>query len=114
MMDEEDKKTLQRVLSAIGLKAISTLSSVNTKIFYIASKKTGRIVLEKTENFYFSEAWGFKSEEDLTNKLFSWIIEFREDDAPKNQFWKNPYFGCNSLEEAAVKADLIEMQMTKI
>lgn len=43
----------------------------------------------------------------LLNFLMRRIISFLFADACV----KNPYFGCNSLEEAAVKADLIEMHV---
>ena len=70
---------------------------------------------------YFGGAWYFEDEAEIVEKLgeareFMWLDESKlpyisiadfKTDALR---WKNPLFGCKSLEEMAVRADLLELR----
>lgn len=76
--------------------------------------KSGRFLYEKTSAFSYLEGWNMGDEKTAAEFLLEDCIGFscfrdefsysRDEDSKPIQ---NPFFGCCSLEEAAVKLDLL-------
>ena len=79
---------------------------------YFYSKKSGKILLEKNAKTSYLDGWNLGDEENAARFLLEDCIEFIDPTGLtisecKNAIIKNPFFGCSSLEAAALKLDIL-------
>lgn len=119
--NEQEQKVFKQLLDFLGVelkcRGIGGCepdrndASCNGLYFY---SKSGRFLYEKTSAFSYLEGWNMGDEKTAAEFLLEDCIGFscfrdefsysRDEDSKPIQ---NPFFGCCSLEEAAVKLDLL-------
>ena len=95
---QHDLKVVNALLSPIGLRCTWNL-------FECAVFQENQLAIVTMDD-YCTFGATFSCPEILLHMLMTKILNFLFTDSSR-AFVKNPYFGCNSLEEALVKSDLI-------
>ena len=113
MLDGESREIFYKILAYLGveLKVMSVIGGPPDKdntannTLYFCLKDTNSILLEKTNNFYICKSWNVgDDEENVVRFLLENCIKFIDS---YNSVIKNPFYGCTSLEAAAMKLDLL-------
>lgn len=79
-------------------------ASCNGLYFY---SKSGRFLYEKTSDFSFLEGWNIGDEKKAAEFLLERCLGFHYPTEDDGTPIPNPFFGCRSLEEAAIELDLL-------
>lgn len=136
-MKTSQKKLLEKVLCAIGLKTARSKIFVETSHFPNSGKtivKTLRCIRIEDASCkdaepvhfidkdygdlifrFFAGASFFEDEDEIVEKLgeareLMWIEPGNITATSRCTNWHNPFYGCKSLEEMAVKCDLLELE----
>lgn len=99
---QQDCKAAEMLLSPIGLRCTWNL-------FECAVLRDGKLATAITDyDTAFSAVFSYP--EFLIYMMMRHIVNFAFNDN-EHSLIRNPYFGCNTLEEALVKSDLIGEQL---
>lgn len=116
MLTKSDREIFHKLLDYLGvelrLRCVSggppDRNNASNNGLYFYSKKTGRILLETTTSFSFHGGRNLGDEKNAARFLLEGCIKFIDLElGVKENIIKNPFFGCASLEAAALKLDIL-------
>lgn len=122
MLTKSGREIFHKLLDYLGvelrLRCVSggppdrNSASNNGLCFY--AKDTGRILSETAADFEFEDGWNAGDEQNAARFLFESCVGFIDvSHRDPNASWRvkkvieNPFFGCSSLEAAALKLDIL-------
>ena len=114
MLTESEREIFYKLLDYLGVelqpRCVSggppDRNNASNNGFYFFSK-SGKFLYEQTVDFSYFEGWNMGDEENAARFLLESCLGFyhlRDEDGTSIP---NPFFGCSSLEAAALKLDIL-------
>ena len=121
MLTKSDREIFHKLLDYLGVELhLRCLSggppdrdNASNNGLYFYTKDTGHILLETTADFEFEDGWNVGDEKNAARFLLESCVDFIDVSHRDNTSWRvrkvieNPFFGCPSLEAAALKLDIL-------
>lgn len=122
MLTKSDREIFHKLLDYLGvelrLRCVSggppDRNNASNNGLYFYTKDTGHILLETTADFEFEDGWNVGDENNAARFLLESCVDFIDvSHKDPNASWRvkkvieNPFFGCSSLEAAALKLDIL-------
>lgn len=122
MLTKSDREIFHKLLDYLGvelrLRCVSggppDRDNASNNGLYFYTKDTGHILIETTADFEFEDCWNVGDEKNAARFLLESCVDFIDvSHKDPNASWRvkkvieNPFFGCSSLEAAALKLDIL-------
>ena len=122
MLTKSDREIFYKLLDYLGvelrLRCVSggppDRDNASNNGLYFYTKDTGHILLETSADYGFKGGWNVGDEKNAARFLLESCVDFiavshKDPNAPwrDEKVIENPFFGCSSLEAAALKLDIL-------
>ena len=122
MLTKSDREIFHKLLDYLGvelrLRCVSggppDRDNASNNGLYFYTKDTGHILFETSADYGFKGGWNVGDEKNAARFLLESCVDFIDvSHRDPNASWQdekvieNPFFGCSSLEAAALKLDIL-------